>query len=95
MSIRGNDERLIIRPNTDGFDTPPLPAVTAVDAIHIINNQLEPTLGSGITIAPDYVLTAAHNIYDKDNLNDEDAIRVRATTSAIACRVGRKSIIAF
>ena len=93
MGIRGNDQRQIIQPNTSDFNTPPLPAVTAVDAIHIINNQLVPTLGSGIVVAPNYVLTAAHNIYDKDNVNAENAIRVRATTSADQVSLDSRDII--
>ena len=102
MGIRGNDERRIIRSNTSAFNIPPLPAVVAVDAIHVFDNRpigdelisgLIPTLGSGIVITPNYLLTAAHNIYDKDNVNDEDAIRVRATTSADQVSLDSRDII--
>ena len=52
MSIRRTDERLIIRPTSGTFDTPPLPAVVAVDAIFNVNNLPFSGVGTGITITP-------------------------------------------
>ena len=85
MGIVGNnDERRVIRPEEDDFTNFPLPAVTAIDTVSPPPPGFSSpyAYGSGIIIAPNYVLTAAHVVRNyKSNANVTD---VRVTTSANA-----------
>lgn len=69
--VDGVDERRVIRPNEPNFTRFPLPAVTTVDTTN--------GFGSGIVIAPNYILTAAHVVYDY--VLKENAEKVRVITS--------------
>jgi V8-like Glu-specific endopeptidase len=79
MTITGTDSRL----STTDFTTFPLNAVVAVDiydrdvAFGRFDGNFE---GSGITIAPNYVLTAAHNAY---NQNTKKSIFALRTTTSV------------
>lgn len=79
MAIKGSDNRL----PTNDFSTFPLNTVVAVD----IFNRFEKvgkftgnSTGSGITIAPNHVLTAGHNTYSRQANQTSEFIRT--TTSA-------------
>ncbi|MEM8723598.1 MAG: hypothetical protein AAGE84_30685 [Cyanobacteria bacterium P01_G01_bin.39] len=67
MSIIGSDDREIIT----SFEFP-CSAVTAIDFLTVSWNpqkkvyEVFPSEGSGITIAPNHVLTAAHNAFNID-----------------------------
>ena len=72
MTITPPDSRVV----TTSFNTFPLNAVVAVDS----QFPNSPSKGSGIIIAPNYVLTAGHNAFDKSNLIP--ATNLRTTISA-------------
>jgi V8-like Glu-specific endopeptidase len=79
MTVTGSDSRL----STTDFTTFPLNAVVAVDIYD--RSEITPNFrgnfeGSGITIAPNYVLTAGHNVYN--NKTKKLAFALRTTTSA-------------
>ena len=83
MGIVGNiDERLVIQPEQPEFDIFPLPAVTAIDVTYDTSSSFYRSYGSGIVIAPNYVLTAAHVVYNYDA--EESVTDIRVTTSANA-----------
>lgn len=66
MVVHGTDSRRVINPeNVEEFTKFPLKAVTAIDTIIAYSpTNFFADYGSGIVIAPNYVLTAAHNVYD-------------------------------
>ena len=92
MGIRQPDQRRVIRPidNINEFNSFPLTAVTAIDTIVDVPPEQPPNgYGSGIVIAPNYVLTAAHVVYEYPPLGSPigtgtTADRVRVTTSTNA-----------
>jgi V8-like Glu-specific endopeptidase len=73
------DNRL---PTTD-FTTSPLNAVVAVDISYDPRTNRQGTRddysGSGITIAPNHVLTAGHNAYDRELGRKPDRLRTTAS----------------
>ena len=81
MAVFPPDERRIIRPNELDFTRLPLPSVTAIDTTINVTNQSPFGYGTGVVINPNYVLTAAHNLYDKliENGKRQDAIRVSSS----------------
>jgi Ca2+-binding RTX toxin-like protein len=81
--IGGIDERRVIRPSDPNFTVFPLPAVTAIDTTFPNTPGQSPNgYGSGIVIAPNHVLTAAHVVYDYGLKSN--AKKIRVTTSANA-----------
>ena len=84
MTVFPPDRRRIINPN-NAF---PFPAVAAVD-VRVLNTPVNVAniwnFGSGITISPYHVLTAAHVVYDDRNFNQDNiaypTVEIRATTS--------------
>ncbi|AFY58654.1 V8-like Glu-specific endopeptidase [Rivularia sp. PCC 7116] len=72
MSVIGPDSRQVIT----SFGTFPISTVTTVD----IQTSAGSFVGSGITIAPNHVLTAGHNPYNASN--NTIATSLRTTTSA-------------
>lgn len=75
MSIIGTDNREVVPASSLG--TFPYSTVVALD---IIPSKKPPSGGSGITLGPNHVLTAAHNVFDR--FTRLPALRSRATTSA-------------
>ena len=92
MGIRGEDQRRVIRPIEDinEFNSFPLTAVTTIDAkFPPVPGQSPNVYGSGIVIAPNYVLTAAHVVYEYPEPGSPigtgtTADKIRVTTSANA-----------
>lgn len=80
--IHGIDNRQVIRKTNPLFEQEPLPAVTAIDLIYNVTQGLLDGYGSGIVIAPNYVLTAAHNLY-QPSTTSITPIAIRVTTSAV------------
>ena len=75
MPIVGtNDNRRIIHrfDVVEDITKEPLPSITAIDSTL---DDLPPAFGTGVVISPNYVLTAAHVLYDKSiadpDFNDE------------------------
>ncbi|MEM8720296.1 MAG: hypothetical protein AAGE84_13465 [Cyanobacteria bacterium P01_G01_bin.39] len=69
MPIVGQDQRRVV----DRFDVPgritqaPLPSIVAIDSIFKDETRVAgPSIGTGVVISPNYVLTAAHNLFLKD-----------------------------
>ena len=83
MTVFPPDQRRIIQPNDPEFTDFPFPAVAAIDTQIGINegNITTNFVGSGITITPNHILTAAHVVFDDENPNTIP-LRARATTSA-------------
>ena len=92
MGIRGEDQRRVVRPIEDinEFNSFPLTTVTAIDARFPLSPGQSPNgFGSGIVIAPNYVLTAAHVVYEYPPIGapigtgtTADQIRVTTSTNA-------------
>ena len=76
MSIYSPDDRIVINPATSNLFFP-LPTVVALDIQVNFPTRIANGFGSGITIAPNYVLTVAHNVRGEPANNN-----LRATTSA-------------
>ena len=82
MTVFPPDERRVIRPNELDYTKLPLPGVTAIDTKLVVPNKPPFGFGTGVVISPHYVLTAAHNLYDKsigENGKRQDAIRVSSS----------------
>lgn len=78
--VVGSDQRQIIT----SFNEFPYSTVVAVDSV--TSSETFPglttfSLGTGIVIAPNHVLTSGHNVYDNESNKEVDATRV--TISAI------------
>ena len=84
MSIIGSDDREIIT----SFEFP-YSTVTAIDFLEVNEvgagiYDISSSIGSGITVAPNHVLTAAHNAYNRDPQSPEREsinLGIRTTTS--------------
>lgn len=73
MAVFPPDQRRFIRPDELNFTRFPLPAVKAIDTK--LNNIDTPYgFGTGIVISLYYVLTAAHNLYDKNLARTQNKI---------------------
>ena len=85
MTVFPPDNRRVIQPSEQEFDTFPLPAVTAIDTTIFFNDGRNPEagFGSGIVISPNYVLSAAHNFYPEDVERNQDEIRVSNSTNQL------------
>ncbi|AFZ33633.1 Na-Ca exchanger/integrin-beta4 [Stanieria cyanosphaera PCC 7437] len=90
MAIIGNDERQVVRPSDSNFTTFPLPAVTAIDTTINIKGEDFRGYGTGVVINPHYVLTAAHNLYDRNS--GEYQKKIRVTTSGKQNSLGSRKI---
>ena len=71
MPIVGTDQRRVV----DRFDVPgqitkaPLPSITAIDTrFDSATTAIPPGIGTGVVISPNYVLTAAHNLFVKGDI---------------------------
>ena len=82
MSVIGSDSRQVVTT----FGTFPISTVVAVDIL----DQGGPSFGSGITIAPNHVLTAGHNAFDTST--NTNATSLRTTTSANQNALNSRSI---
>ena len=92
MAVFPPDERRIIRPNELDFTRLPLPSVTAIDTTLDADQKNPFGYGTGVVINPNYVLTAAHNLYDKSADQFQDAIRVSSSgeqNTLVDRRIGR------
>ncbi|MEL7009813.1 MAG: calcium-binding protein [Cyanobacteria bacterium J06588_4] len=89
MPIVGQDQRRVV----DRFDVPgqitqaPLPSITAIDTRYQDETSAVapdisalPGIGTGVVISPNYVLTAAHNLFVKSGI-DEYYTDIRVTSS--------------
>lgn len=72
--VIGNDDRQV----TNAVNAFPLSAVTAVDMFY---PNIGNFIGSGIVIAPNHVLTAAHNAYDTTQNVATNIIRATTSTN--------------
>ena len=89
MAVFPPDQRRIIRPEENDFTRYPLPAVTAIDTT--IDDPRPFGYGTGIVISPNYILTAAHNLFDKSLNKYQSAIRVSSSgrqNSLVSRRIG-------
>ena len=83
MTVFPPDNRQVVEPSETNLTTFPLLAVTAIDTTIQIGRRLEVGYGTGVVIAPNYVLTAAHNLYDPDYNKDQDEVRITSSENQV------------
>ncbi len=86
MPIVGNgDERRIVHrfDIEESIEKEPLSSITAIDTTIRDGNKIVSSFGTGIVISPNYVLTAAHVLYDKFLVepNFQEQIRVSSSNN--------------
>jgi Ca2+-binding RTX toxin-like protein/uncharacterized protein YegL len=90
MVVYNPDTRRVVNSENPLLNDFPLNAVTAIDNTIVINNNFFQDIGSGIVISPHYVLTSAHNAYDKNT--GARAGEIRITTSSNQKRLSSRKI---